>query len=56
LAAGAGVPATVIGRVGGDRIRVSIAGRLVLDEPLATAEHVWSTAIESRVESERALA
>ena len=56
LAAGAGVPATVIGRVGGDRIRVSIAGHLVLDEPLATAEHVWSTAIESRVESERAIA
>ena len=56
LAAGAGVPATVIGRVGGDRIRVSIAGHLVLDEPLATAEHVWSTAIESRVESERVIA
>ena len=56
LAAGAGVPATVIGRVGGDRIRVSVTGRVVLDEPLVAAERVWSTSIESRVVSERAIA
>ena len=39
------VPAAVIGRVGGDRIRISIAGRPVLDESLAAAERIWATAI-----------
>ena len=32
LARGAGVPAAVVGRVGGDRIRIAVAGRVVLDE------------------------
>jgi phosphoribosylformylglycinamidine synthase len=56
LAASEGVPAAVIGRVGGDRIRVSIAGRPVLDEPLADAERIWSTAIDRFFESTRAIA
>ncbi len=41
------VPATAIGRVGGDRIRISIDGRRVIDEPLAEAEQIWATAIET---------
>jgi phosphoribosylformylglycinamidine synthase subunit PurL len=49
-----GVPATVIGRVGGDRIRISIEGRAVVDEPLATAEQVWATAIGRYFEGSRA--
>jgi phosphoribosylformylglycinamidine synthase subunit PurL len=40
------VPGAVIGRVGGDRLRISIEGRLVLDEPLAEAQRVWATSIE----------
>jgi phosphoribosylformylglycinamidine synthase len=44
------VPARVIGRVGGDRIRISIAGRLVIDEPLVEAERIWATAIETHFE------
>jgi phosphoribosylformylglycinamidine synthase len=44
------VPAIVIGRVGGDRIRLSMAGRLVLDEPLIEAERIWATTIESYFE------
>ena len=56
LAATAGVPATIIGRVGGDRIRVAVAGRGLLDEPLAEAEHFWSSAIGNYFESQRAIA
>jgi phosphoribosylformylglycinamidine synthase II len=45
LAQREGVPAAVIGRVGGDRIRIAIDGRQVVDEPLAAAEEIWATAI-----------
>ena len=51
-----GVPAAQLGTVGGDRIRVSIAGRVVLDEPLISAEHIWSSAIGSYFEKQRAIA
>jgi phosphoribosylformylglycinamidine synthase len=56
LAAREGVPATAIGRVGGDRIRMSIAGRRVLDEPLAEIEQVWSTVIDRYFERAAAIA
>ena len=51
LAARALVPATVIGRVGGERIRLTIDGRFVIDEPLADAEDRWSTAIDRYFET-----
>ena len=54
LAAEAGVPVSTVGRVGGDRIRVAVAGRGVLDEPLATAERLWSCAIGDYFESQHA--
>ena len=47
MAAAAKLPAAQIGIVGGDRIRVSVEGERVLDEPLAATELVWSTALES---------
>ena len=56
LAAESGVPATIVGRVGGNRIRVAVAGRGVLDEPLAEAERLWSDAIGNYFESQRAIA
>ena len=56
LAFAAGVPATTIGRVGGDRIRISIAGRRVIDEPLRDAERTWATAIDRYFEPKRAIA
>jgi len=40
------VPAQEIGRVSGDRIRLSVNGRLAIDTPVATAETAWATAIE----------
>jgi phosphoribosylformylglycinamidine synthase len=56
LAAREHVPATVIGQVGGDRIRASIGGRLVLDEPFADVERLWATAIDRYFEDVRAVA
>jgi phosphoribosylformylglycinamidine synthase len=56
MAAAVNLPAARIGSVGGDRIRISIEGRRVLDEPLDAAERIWSTAIESYFERRRAVA
>jgi phosphoribosylformylglycinamidine synthase len=50
LAAKNGVPASVIGRVGGGRVRLSIGGRRVIDEAVETAERIWDGAIASRFE------
>ena len=40
-----GVLVGTIGRVGGNRIRVSVDGRQVLDESLADAERLWSSSL-----------
>lgn len=45
-AAETGVPARLIGRTGGNRIRISIDGVLAADVPVADAEQAWTTAIE----------
>jgi phosphoribosylformylglycinamidine synthase len=45
MAASAGVPASTIGRVGGNRIRLAIEGEAIVDESLADAEAVWTSAI-----------
>jgi phosphoribosylformylglycinamidine synthase len=55
-AAKAGVPARVIGRVGGDRVRVTVSGQVALDERCQELQQIWETAIESRFESNRAIA
>ena len=55
-ASAAGVPAAVIGRVGGNHIRISVEGRVVIDEALSVAEQVWSTAIDRYFESRKAIA
>jgi phosphoribosylformylglycinamidine synthase len=47
-AAAAGVPARVIGETGGNRLRIAVAGRVVVDVAVSDAEHVWATAIEQR--------
>jgi phosphoribosylformylglycinamidine synthase II len=46
LASRAGVPAAVVGRVGGNQVRISVDGRVVIDESLESAERIWSNAIE----------
>jgi len=50
LAAKEGVPAALIGRVGGGRVRLSVGGRRVIDEAVDAAERIWDGAIASRFE------
>jgi phosphoribosylformylglycinamidine synthase len=45
-AAAAQVPARVIGETGGNRLRIAVAGRSVIDVSVDEAERVWSTAID----------
>jgi phosphoribosylformylglycinamidine synthase len=45
-AAAAGVPARVIGQTGGNRLRIAVAGQIVVDAAVDEAERVWSSAIE----------
>jgi phosphoribosylformylglycinamidine synthase II len=52
----AGVPAAVVGRVGGDRIRIAVAGESAIDEPLAEAEDLWAHAIGRWFDRPRAVA
>jgi phosphoribosylformylglycinamidine synthase II len=46
MAADAGVPAQVIGRTGGPRLVIQIAGQPAIDCTVSEAEGIWSTAIE----------
>ena len=46
-ASAAGVPARVIGRTGGNRLRIATDGQVTLDVAIEEAERIWSTAIES---------
>jgi phosphoribosylformylglycinamidine synthase len=48
----AGIPAREIGRVGGDRIRISVGGHQAIDTPVAAAEMAWATAIENKMRRE----
>jgi phosphoribosylformylglycinamidine synthase subunit PurL len=52
-AAAARVPATVIGRTGGERITLAVDGRAVVDVTVADAETAWATAIERRMSRAR---
>jgi phosphoribosylformylglycinamidine synthase II len=45
----ASVPASVIGKTGGDRIEVLVDGVEALDVPVADAEQAWATAIEKKM-------
>ena len=54
MAAAEGIPASVVGRVGGSRIRLSVGGRAVVDLAVETAEAAWATAVERHFD--RALA
>ena len=45
-AAAAKVPARVIGQTGGSRLRIAVAGDIVIDQSVDEAERVWSTAID----------
>jgi len=40
------VPARMIGRTGGTRLRIAVAGAIMIDQSADEAERVWSTAID----------
>ena len=46
-----GVPAAVIGRTGGDRVTVAVAGDAVADVAQETAEHAWATGLARHFEA-----
>jgi len=46
-AGSAGVPAAVIGRVGGSALRIAVDGEPVIDVPVAEAERVWASALDA---------
>ncbi len=43
------VTASEIGRVCGERIRLSVNGHLAVDSAVASAETAWATAIENKM-------
>ena len=45
-----GVPVAVIGRTGGDRVTVSLSGRVVADVAIEAAEHAWATGLARHFE------
>jgi phosphoribosylformylglycinamidine synthase subunit PurL len=47
----AGITAAVIGKTGGDRIRLSVQGALAVDRPVHDAEQAWATSIETRMKA-----
>jgi hypothetical protein len=36
--------------VGGDRVRITVAGRIVVDEPREELEQIWASSIGDRFE------
>jgi hypothetical protein len=42
----AGVPARVIGRTGGDTLRIAVGGDMAIALAVADAERAWSNALE----------
>ena len=46
-----GVPLEVVGRVGGDRLRISVRGGMLIDEPVAELTQLWRTAFAHALES-----
>jgi phosphoribosylformylglycinamidine synthase len=50
-AAEMGVPFAPIGSVGGERLRISLDGRKVVDEDVASLRDLWTSAFERAIES-----
>jgi len=45
------IPLAVVGRVGGDRLRISVHGEMLVDEPVAELAHLWRTAFAHAIEA-----
>jgi hypothetical protein len=46
MATESGVPALAIGKTGGSRIRMAVAGELAVDSAAEELESLWNTALE----------
>jgi phosphoribosylformylglycinamidine synthase subunit PurL len=46
-----GVPFRVIGRVGGDRLRIAVASRVLIDERIGALEELWKNAFARAIEA-----
>jgi hypothetical protein len=44
-----GVPARVIGRTGGARLRLRVNGQVEIDEPVGRCADIWRGALEARL-------
>ena len=51
IAQQSGVPLQVIGRVGGDRLRIAAGGHTLVDESVASLAEVWTTAFAQAIEA-----
>ena len=51
-AAAAGVPARVIGRTGGSRLRIAVGGDVAVDVAVDDAERAWADAVSDTSRSE----
>ena len=47
------VTAREIGRVGGEKIRLSVNGQSAIDSKVSEAEHAWATSIENKMRRNR---
>ena len=45
------VPFAVVGRVAGDRLKISLQGRTLVDEQVSALRDLWSTAFAHSLES-----
>ena len=45
------IPLAVLGSVGGDRLRISVRGRSVVDEDLAVLDALWRGAFAKAIEA-----
>ena len=45
-AAAAGVPARVVGRTGGNLLRIAVGGHMVIDVTVDEAERAWASALD----------
>jgi phosphoribosylformylglycinamidine synthase len=52
IAAAEGCPVAVVGRAGGSRLRVSVAGREVVAREVAELERAWRTSLADRLRAE----
>jgi len=52
IAADANCPMTILGRVGSDRLRITVAGEDAVSLPVAELEHAWRSSLQQKLQAE----